>query len=183
MDEKKILNAKKIAVIGNQGAGKTTLALKLADITGFDYIFIKYPASNAEINKKIRRRDNWIIDGDFGILNKADVIIFLDFPRRLCWPRGIKRAFKNFLKWDFWSLKSYMKIPEKLSFLFSWTIEVFRHPNEQRPRIVEESKIISEKKTVTLKTPQEVEYFLETIEKNRSVGFKGDNKFKHSKAA
>jgi energy-coupling factor transporter ATP-binding protein EcfA2 len=73
---RQVIAAKIIAIIGNQGAGKTTLALKLAEIIGLDYVepFIlgkdnkMTEAEIQELKDRISLRDNWIIDGGFGLL-------------------------------------------------------------------------------------------------------------------
>lgn len=89
--------ARKIAVIGNAGGGKTTLARRLAKqlgipLTHIDAIQflpglqIRPYRESIEIIKKIHQMESWLIDG-FGPLDilierleLADKVVFIDFP-------------------------------------------------------------------------------------------------------
>jgi adenylate kinase family enzyme len=167
----RILTSKKVAVIGNQGAGKTTLALNLAKIIGIEYIEVVWVEVKDDIPKlreKMYPRDNWIIDGEFGLLDLADIIIFLDFPFFLCLVRGIKRGFKNFLDWNFFSIASYLKISKRVLHQISWIIDVCQHPLKKRPELLTETNVLSQKKNIiTLKTPQELELLLEALKRGK----------------
>lgn len=105
---------KRIAIIGNAGSGKSTLAQKLHTITNLPIYYLdKYfwqPGwirTNAEEYKKMHdeicAQAAWIIDGvnlrvmEYRI-QRADMIIFLDMPRYLCFWRIFKRTFQNYGK-------------------------------------------------------------------------------------
>ncbi len=108
----------KIAIIGNPGSGKSSLAAKLHAITGItiyhlDQYFWKPGWQRpdrvefAKVHKKLCDKEDglpaealyegWIIEGmavrhfDYRA-EKADVIIFLDIPLWLCLYRIFKRA-------------------------------------------------------------------------------------------
>jgi len=98
---------KKIMIIGSAGAGKSTLARKLEEITEIEAIHMDtlfwtkdwIPVSQEELFEKVEKiveRDSWIIDGNYSKsmdirFDSADAIIFLDIPLWLCLYRVIKR--------------------------------------------------------------------------------------------
>jgi adenylate kinase family enzyme len=88
---------KRVAIFGNAGGGKSTLARRLAELTGLplypiDFIQFKAGGGRTPHEKYLRtradliRRDAWIIDG-FGCeasawmrFGTADTLIYLDLP-------------------------------------------------------------------------------------------------------
>ena len=107
----------RILILGRGASGKSTLALRLGEITGLpvielDRIFWQAgltPTPRDQwvvIQQKLVTGDRWIIDGDLGPydvievrLRAADTIIFLDFPLLLCAWRAMRRSHERF---DFW---------------------------------------------------------------------------------
>src|SRR5688572_3237388 len=101
---------KKILVIGSGGAGKSTLAWRLEEITGIEVIHLDKlywlpgwtePPKDVwiKIIEKEIAKDAWIMDGNFGSslelrLKKCDTVLFLEMPRTVCVFRALKRAFK-----------------------------------------------------------------------------------------
>ena len=104
----------KIAIIGYSGSGKSTLAKKLSEIYNCPLLYLD--TIQFEANWKIRdidegrlmvgeflKNDSWIIDGNYREflqekrLQDADKIIFMNFPRRICFPQAFKRYlhYKN----------------------------------------------------------------------------------------
>jgi len=100
----------RIAVVGCPGAGKSTLARKLAGITGHPLIHLDYhywqpgwvPMPKPEfiaLQKEWVQGERWIIDGNYkGTLEiryaAADLVICLDLPRLLCMWRAFRRRGK-----------------------------------------------------------------------------------------
>lgn len=97
----------KIAIIGYSGSGKSTLAKKLSEIYNCPLLYLD--TIQFEANWKIRdidegllmvgeflKNDSWIIDGNYREflqekrLQDADKIIFMNFPRRICFPQAFK---------------------------------------------------------------------------------------------
>ncbi len=98
---------KKIIIIGSPGAGKSTLARKLADKTKLPLYYLdiiwhkpdKTTVTTHEFDarlEEILNTDRWIIDGNYKRtlemrLQKCDAVIFLDYPTKLCLESVEKR--------------------------------------------------------------------------------------------
>jgi adenylate kinase family enzyme len=174
---KQVIGSKRIAIIGNQGAGKTTLAIKLAEIIGLDYverlIFWKgnkmTQADIQDVQERMSLRENWIIDGDFGLLEFAETVILLDFPLLLCLWRAGKRSFNNILAWNFGSLKIYQQIPGKIMERLRFFTEVYKYPSKSQKTHVAKFEVLAEKQNqIVMKSPKEVEIFLQALESQKS---------------
>ena len=107
MARRTINQARRIAILGCCGAGKSTLALELGERLGLPVYHLdvlywrpgwqdhdpdQWPATVA----RVVERDEWIIDGNYSAtmdmrLARAEAVIFLDFPRRVCIWRAIRR--------------------------------------------------------------------------------------------
>jgi len=103
--------------VGPSAAGKSTLAVRLGDITGLpvielDKLFWRpglaptLSGQWAAIQRELAGQQSWIMDGDLGPydvidvrLQAADTVVFLDFsPLRCAW-RAIRRSRERA---DFW---------------------------------------------------------------------------------
>ena len=116
---------RRVIVVGPGAAGKSTLAVRLGEITGLPVIELDKlfwrpglaatPRDQwAAIQRGLASRQSWIIDGDLGPydavevrLQAADTVVFLDFsPLRCAW-RAIRRSRERA---DFWRwLLSYRR--------------------------------------------------------------------------
>ena len=101
---------RRIAVIGCGGAGKSTLARALGarlgiPVTHLDAEFwqpgwVMTPRDEQTTRqRRLVARPAWVIDGNYGgtieiRLSAADTIIYLDFPRRLCLWRVVRRRLQ-----------------------------------------------------------------------------------------
>jgi adenylate kinase family enzyme len=104
---------KKVAIFGNTGGGKSTLAKQLAEITGlplYPLDKVKYLPGGEEVphseylntHQELLRQDEWIIDG-FGCVpsawerfKAADTLIYLDLPLLTHGIWVTKRLLKGF---------------------------------------------------------------------------------------
>lgn len=99
----------RVLVIGPCGAGKSTLATELAqklDLPLFHMDQLNWQpgwveSSKDEIRKKLAEivgTERWLIDGNYGgtlaeRLERADTVVYLDYPIRLCLVRVIHRIW------------------------------------------------------------------------------------------
>ena len=138
----------KILIIGCAGAGKSTLSRQLHQHTALPLIHLdqlywlpgwvatERPVFREKLNLELQK-DAWIMDGNFDSTlslraQYADLIIWLDFPRRICLPRILKRFTTNFGK-----TRSDMTdgCPEKLDTEFvRW---IWRYEQDARPDVTE----------------------------------------------
>lgn len=163
---------RRVSIIGSGGAGKSTLARQLGEMTGLPVIHLDQrfwrpgwtetpKAQWRETVENLVEGDEWIIDGNFGgtmdiRLAAADTVVFLDFPRLLCTYRAIKRAitYRNKTRPDMGPGCS-----EKFDLEFlRW---VWQFPGKTVPRIEERLlRLRPEVKLFRLHSPKQVEGFL-----------------------
>ena len=102
----------RILVIGSPGAGKSTVAGRISELTGLPVVHLDQLFW--EPGWKLRKREDylrlveaaieeesWIIDGNCvptlsKRLQRADAVLFLDLPTRICLWRVLKRIFTGY---------------------------------------------------------------------------------------
>lgn len=98
----------RIAIVGCPGAGKSTLAARLADALSVSHIGLDdlyfgpnwQPVDRHEfetLGKTALSRSTWVIDGNYGLLRhdlleRATTVVWLDAPRRLAVSRVAQRS-------------------------------------------------------------------------------------------
>ena len=102
----------RVMIIGCGGAGKSTLAKKLGEKTGLPVVHLDRiwwsPGNWEHLSREEfdvllsaeMEKDRWIMDGNFNRtldirLERADTVIYLDFPRWICLRGWIGRVIKN----------------------------------------------------------------------------------------
>jgi adenylate kinase family enzyme len=99
-------------VIGGPGSGKSTFARRLHEITGLPLFhldklhwrpgWVAPPKEEwRELLAVLSAREAWIMDGGYNSsfdlrMPHADTILWLDIPRRIAFPRVLKRAGLGF---------------------------------------------------------------------------------------
>ncbi|MBL7816978.1 MAG: hypothetical protein JNL70_18285 [Saprospiraceae bacterium] len=99
----------RVIVIGCCGAGKSTFARRLHDVTGLELIHLDQyhwqpnwveieKTAWVETVKKLIEKPKWVMDGNFSgtlpiRIERADTIIYFDYPIWLCLWRVIKRIW------------------------------------------------------------------------------------------
>jgi len=100
---------KRILILGCCGAGKTTLARKIENALKIEVIHLDkhywkpnwVESEQDEWKAKVKeliQRDQWIMDGNYGSsldisLERADTVIFLNYPTHKCLYRVLKRTY------------------------------------------------------------------------------------------
>jgi adenylate kinase family enzyme len=169
---------RKVAVFGNAGGGKSTLARRLAEVTGLSlYVLdmIQFRAGGDKvpheeylrIHAGLLRRDQWIIDG-FGCVATAwerfvaaDTLVYVDLPllthHRWVTKRLVKGLFRDPEGWPenspIWSstLDSYRVL---------WLCH--RRLTPRYRQLVADAS--SSKRVHHLKSPAEMKAFLQAVE-------------------
>jgi adenylate kinase family enzyme len=109
---------RRVVILGRGGAGKSTLARQLGEVTGLPVVELDSlfwhgehtaadPAEWAERQRELVRRDRWILDGDLGPydralgvrLRAADTIIILNFGFLRCAWRTLLRGREQAEYW------------------------------------------------------------------------------------
>jgi adenylate kinase family enzyme len=101
----------RVLIIGPCGSGKSTLARELAPRLGLPLVHMDQlgwqagwvETGKAELNARLAEAvsgERWLIEGNYGStlgprLERADTVIYLDFPVRLCLSRLVKRIITH----------------------------------------------------------------------------------------
>jgi len=166
---------KRIVIIGSGGAGKSTLARRLGEITGIEVIHLDqlyWQPNWAKPSKdewkqtvaEILKRDSWILDGNFGgtmetRLEACDTAIFLDFSRFVCLYRILKRRL-TYRRTNRPDMAEGCNEKIDLEFL-GW---IWNFASTTKPKIEERlQKIEHEKTVIRLKSAREVESFISNV--------------------
>lgn len=164
---------KRVIIIGSPGSGKSTLAKELASSIKLPLIhldslywnpgWIPTPSKQfREVLEKKLNEEKWIMDGNFSSslsirAKRADLIIFLDFPKLLCTYRIVKRVwlYKGKTRPDMGE-----ECPERIDKEF--VKFVWNFPRDVRPGIQNILKDeASHADIYVLHKPKEVKRFLE----------------------
>lgn len=138
---------RRLRVVGNSGSGKTTFAIALASRLGLPHLELDevFWDANwtlrdvAEARTTLAAflagagRDGWVMDGNWnsrlnGMLDGADRIVWLDYPRRVIMPRILRRTIgRGITGRPLWhgnteNLRNLLRRdPERNIVLWSWT--------------------------------------------------------------
>ena len=139
---------RRVLVIGCPGAGKSTLTRALAETLGLPAVYLDrlwwksgwINRTRAEFEARLDAAlagDAWVMDGNYlrtlpRRLERCDAVLFLDYPRRLC----LFRALRRILRWRGRTRPDMAEgCPERLDPAFiRWIWDFHR---TQRPRVLE----------------------------------------------
>lgn len=165
----------RIIIIGSAGSGKSYLAKKIAEITGYPLIhldnefwnpgWVKTPRDEwIKKQKNMMASEQWIIDGNYDStlelrFEACDVIIFLDINRFICMLGAIKRHGKKRSDLPDYCEEKFDK--EFLEFL-KW---IWSFSKVSKPKILALRKAYQDKSMIVLKSRGEVKKFLCNVSK------------------
>jgi adenylate kinase family enzyme len=170
---------KKVAVFGNAGGGKSTLARHLAELTRlplYPLDTIKYKAGGGEVphdeylrtHTNLLSRDEWIIDG-FGCVTSAwerfsaaDTLVYIDLPlfTHLGWVT--KRLIKGiFVTPEGWPENSPIWSSTISSYRVLWLCH--RHLTPRYRQLIATAG--TSKRAHHLRSPAQIRAFLEAVKK------------------
>ncbi len=109
------IDLSRIAVVGPSGSGKTTVGRTLAELLGHPFVELDaihwqpdWQALDARtMRAQVGRHvcgDHWIVDGGYTsklnnlVLERATVVIWLDLPARIVFPRLVARTLRRILR-------------------------------------------------------------------------------------
>ena len=164
----------RLHITGNAGSGKTRLAKELGDILdlnvyGLDRIvwgenWTIVPSSERNyLENELVAKSEWIIEGVSSIARQAaDVIIFLDFPRYICFRRCSLRT----LRFLFSTRPELPANCPEIKIIPKLTKIVWQFPSIAKQIIVSD---LSKKESIIITTEDELRQLVEDIKLNRSV--------------
>jgi adenylate kinase family enzyme len=165
----------RVLIIGPCGAGKSTLARQLGeflDLPTFHMDQLNWQSGWVESSKdEIRRRlksivagERWLIDGNYGgtlaeRLARADTVVYLDFPIRLCVARLLRRL------WTYRG-RSRPDMPEGCPERFDLEFLIYLIRWNSGPRQRTEAVLLGhECKIIRLKSPKALNHWIATLDK------------------
>ena len=175
---------RKVAVFGNTGGGKSTLARRLADLTGLPLHpldLIEYRAGGGKVPREeylaahadLVRRDAWIIDG-FGCMTtawerfaEADTLIHVDLPLVTHHWWVTKRLLKGmFVAPEGWPENSPLWSSTINSYKVIWRCH--RHLTPKYRALVADAA--ANKRVHHLRSRREISALLETVRREPATG-------------
>ena len=175
---------KRVAIFGNAGGGKSTLARRLAQVTHLPLHSIdmmQFRAGGAavsheeylKVHAELLRQDEWIIDGYGGIaptwdrFARADTLVYVDLPLVTLGWRVTKRLIKGlFVAPEGWPEDSPLWSSTMSSYRVLWPCH--RHLTPRYRQLV--ASEAASKRVHHLKSPAEMTAFLDTIKRECASG-------------
>jgi len=180
----KLTGMRKVAVFGNAGGGKSTLARQLAEATAlplYPLDTIQFRAGGGKVpheeylrqHTDLLTRDQWIIDG-FGCVasawerfSAADTLVYVDLPLLTHCRWVTKRLVKGlFVQPEGWPEDSPMWSSTLNSYRVLWLCHRGLTPRYRQ--LV--ADLAASKRVHHLKSPTDMKAFLRAVEQERATG-------------
>lgn len=174
---------RRVCVIGCSGAGKSTLARRLGEALDLPVVHLDHhfwrpgwvPAEPENWRVRVAELaagDSWILDGNYGStldlrLARADLVVFVDYPRRLCLARAFRRLVRS--RGRPWNIPGCPERIDRQFFTYVW-----RWPRESRPRTwARVERYAAGAIVVRLPTPRATNRWLRAFMRSRHRGTTG----------
>lgn len=167
----------RIHVTGNAGVGKSTLAARIASLVdapvfGLDDIVWKSGWKKSGPDERVSReqalcaRPSWVIDGVSRVVREsADMIVFLDYPRRVSFWRCAKRNWR-------YLFRSRPGLPPgcpEIRIVPTLARIIWRFPAHLRPTLLAEFEEWKGQKTIVhIRSEADLSEFMRRLESVRS---------------
>ena len=168
---------RRVMVVGNGGAGKTTFARELGrrldlPVVHLDRSFwapgwTPRPAEQfAHAVRRLAAQDRWVMDGNYGStladrLPRADLVVLLDLPRRVTVPRVLRRWWSTRVRGQH-RPDMAPGCPERLRWEF--LRYVWLYPRRSRPQLLRRlDEAGRSRDLVRLRSSVEVRRFLDDV--------------------
>jgi len=107
---------RRVSVVGSSGAGKTSLARRLAGVLGVPHVELDgihhlpgwepiEPARFLAVVDELTAGDGWVVDGNYRavvvdgpVFQRADTVVWLDLPRRVSMRQLVGRTARRALR-------------------------------------------------------------------------------------
>ncbi|HEV2120322.1 MAG TPA: adenylate kinase [Candidatus Bathyarchaeia archaeon] len=173
---------RRISVVGTIGSGKTTFARKTSRILDAPHIELDalhwepnwVEAPNDLFRERVTRSlqgDSWVVDGNYHqvrdiVWNRADTVIWLDYPFRIIIGRLARRTLKRILTHEkLWNgNQEHIRGLFTRDSVFLWAIRTYRRRRRQYPHLLSRPEN-SHLTVVRLRSPRESAEFLSTLDK------------------
>jgi adenylate kinase family enzyme len=176
-------SCRRIAVVGTTSSGKSTLAQKLAERIGADFIELDalywepnwQPAQPAEFWERVKdaiESDAWVVAGNYRrvrdlIWEKAEMIIWLDYPLHVLFWRLLTRTVQRVItQEELWNgnrenLWDHLKLWSEES-LFYWLFKTYWRRKRELPEWLSEPRN-AHLRVLHFKSPRETDEWLAGI--------------------
>ncbi len=168
----------RVLVVAMSGAGKTTAARRLSERAGMPFFEMdalsigpgwSSPVSLEADLAEILDRPRWVIDSWGPVEQRdalwaaADTVVWLDYPRRVVWPRLLRRSLR----------RSWTREPIFGGNVETWALWLSRdHPvwhalttfGQRRAYLAERTRADPRLATVRLRRPRELDVWLAGVE-------------------
>ena len=167
---------KRVAIVTSaSGCGATTLGRELARRLGVQYVELDAlnhgpgwtEATTAELRERVAplvAEPAWVVDGGYWskldelVLERADVVVWLDLPRRIWLPRLVRRTVRRIVRREV--LWNGNRESFRQAFFSRDSLLLYALRNEDRRRSTYPARL-APYDHVRLRTPRQVERWLE----------------------
>jgi adenylate kinase family enzyme len=178
---------RRVAVFGNTGGGKSTLARRLAELTRlplYPLDLIQYRVGGGQVpdeeylsaHAELLRKEEWIIDGYGSVASAwerfavADTLVYIDLPLRTHYWWVTKRLIESlFVAPEGWPENSPMWRSTMNSYKVAWLCH--RRLTPRYRQLVDE--VAARKRVHHLKSAAEMAAFLNAVEREFASGGSG----------